>query len=200
MPPAVEGTLRVGLVAAFGRWKGQDLFLNAIAGMAATPPVRFYIVGGAIYHTAGSQFTEEELRREASNLGVADRVGFTGFQRDTAGIYRALDVVVHASTQPEPFGRAIAEAMACARPVIVSRAGGAEELFREDFDAVGFEPGDAHDLGRLMRALADDPTRRARLSEQARRSAVERFSRDRLAREVAAAYGKLTRGRVIIAP
>ena len=51
----------------------------------------------------------------ARSLGVADRVGFTGFVHSPEATFRALDVVVHASTAPEPFGLVIAEAMACGR-------------------------------------------------------------------------------------
>ena len=55
-------------------------------------------------------------------LGVEAHVGFIGFQSEPVDIYRAADVVVHASTQPEPFGLTIVEAMACGRATVVSEA------------------------------------------------------------------------------
>src|SRR5205085_8086358 len=140
LPRAVPGTLRVGLVATYARWKGQEVFLDAAGRLAAGRPelpVRFYVVGGPVYQTRGSQFSEGELRRLAAQRGLADRVGFVGFREDTAPVYRALDVVVHASTRPEPFGLTVVEAMACGRPVIVSRAGGAAELFTPGYDGGG---------------------------------------------------------------
>ena len=140
LPAAGDGTIRVGLVATYARWKGQDLFLRAIGHMQSVRPARFYIVGGPIYKTKGSQFSHSELRDLACELGVADRLGFVPFQADTADAYRALDVVVHASTHPEPFGRTIVEAMACSRPTVVSRAGGAAELFTDGEDALGWRP------------------------------------------------------------
>ncbi len=107
LPPAPASLLRVGLVATYARWKGHDVFLDAAARLARERPEqpRFYIVGGPVYATRGSQFSEEELRAEAAARGIASRVGFIGFQRDVADVYRALDVVIHASTRPEPFGR-----------------------------------------------------------------------------------------------
>jgi len=59
VPPAAEGTLRVGLVATYARWKGQDVFIDAAAEALKqmSGGVRFYVVGGPIYRTAGSQFT-----------------------------------------------------------------------------------------------------------------------------------------------
>ena len=73
------------------------------------------MIGGTLYQTEGSQYDLEDLRRLAANLGLEGRVGFTGFVDEPAAAMRALDVVVHASTQPEPFGLVIAEAMAGGR-------------------------------------------------------------------------------------
>src|SRR5262249_42889387 len=190
------GAVRVGLVGAFARWKGQDLFLEAAARIAETNPerpLRFYIVGGPIYCTPGSQFSEAELRAKAAELHIADRVGFTGFQSRTAEVYRALDIVIHASTLPEPFGRTIVEAMACGRPVIVARAGGAAELFTEGHDAVGVPPNNAEALTAAIAALAADPARRQQVAAQARQTAVERFARCRLRQGGAGAFGRPAR-------
>jgi glycosyltransferase involved in cell wall biosynthesis len=181
--------VRVGLVATYARWKGHELFLEAAAQAARLrPDLRFFIVGGPIYRTAGSQVNEADLRERARSLGIADRVGFVGFQIDLTPIYRALDICVHASTQPEPFGLAIVEAMACGRAVIVSREGGAAEVFADEEDAVAFEPRDPASLAGAIVALAGDPERRRRLGEQARLRVVARFSRERLGREVLAVY------------
>ncbi len=191
LPPAMAGTIRVGLVATYARWKGQEVFLQAAARLLSEQPdapVRFYLVGGPIYRTHGSQFSESELRAKAAELGITQHVGFVGFQQDTANIYRALDLVVHASTQPEPFGLTIAEAMACAKPVIIAQAGGAAELFTPDHNAVGVPPGDAAALAAKIKELLHDPRRRQQLGEQARHTAVQRFSRARLGPEILAAY------------
>jgi len=196
LPPAAPGAHRVGLIATYARWKGQDLFLDAAARIARDRPVRFYVIGSPIYQTKGSQWSEAELRELAGSLGLGACVGFIPFQRDTAAVYRALDVVVHASTQPEPFGRTIVEAMACGRPVVVSAAGGAAELFQDGRDAVGFPPGDAPALAAAILGLVEDPGRRERIGRAARATAVERFARPRLGVEVAAAYERF-RGRVI---
>jgi glycosyltransferase involved in cell wall biosynthesis len=181
LTPARPETIRVGLVATYAKWKGHDVFLKAIAKIVSLKqPIRFYVIGGPIYHTTGSQFSEHELRLLAQQLQIEQHVGFIGFQERVAPIYRALDVVVHASTQPEPFGLTIAEAMACARPVIVSRAGGAAELFTHDYDAVGVPPGDAVALAEAVSELASDPQRRQHLAEHAARTAMKRFNRNRM--------------------
>src|SRR4029079_5315605 len=78
MPQAPDGTIRVGLVATFARWKGHETFLRALQRLAASG-VRGYVIGGPLYDTAGSQHTLDELRAMAASLGLHDRVGFTGF-------------------------------------------------------------------------------------------------------------------------
>ena len=194
LPAPEEPIIRIGLVATFARWKGQDVLIEAAARYFEknqNSRVRFYIIGGPIYHTRGSQFSEAELRRHAAAAGLEGRVGFIPFQPDTRAIYRALDVVVHASTRPEPFGLTIAEAMACGRPVIVSSAGGAMELFTPNVDAIGVPPGDVELLVAAISRLVSDPRRRASLGRQASTTALRRFCRDRLGKQVIDVYEKL---------
>src|SRR5437867_13018883 len=163
LPQAPANTIRVGLVATLARWKGHATLLDAIARLPAHLPVRAYIVGDAVYQTEGSQYSLDELRQLARSLGIANRVGFTGFVHTPEATFRALDVVVHASTAPEPFGLVIAEAMACGRAVIVSHAGGAAEIVTPDVDAMTHSPADVDALAAAIHALAVDPALRARL-------------------------------------
>jgi len=191
LPPAPDGTVRVGLVATYARWKGQDIFLDAIARVAVDRPVRFYVIGGSIYHTAGSQFSREELTGRAATLGITDKMGFIGFQSDPLSVYRALDVMVHASSKPEPFGRTIVEAMACGRAVIVSNSGGAAEIFKENVDGIGVRPGNADDLATAMARLIEDAAARSALGKAARETALRRFNRSRLGSEFLSIYQRL---------
>jgi glycosyltransferase involved in cell wall biosynthesis len=188
--PAPAGTTRVGLVATYARWKGHDIVIEAAARLADMA-MRWYLVGGPVYRTAGSQFSREELAALAASRQMADRVGFLPFQPDPVTIYRSLDVVIHASTKPEPFGLTIIEAMACGRPVIVSQAGGAAELFTSGEEALGVPPGDAAALAAAVRTLVMDPGLSASLGIAARRRAVAEFDRGRLGPAVLSIYTHL---------
>lgn len=193
LPPAEKGTARVGLVATYARWKGQLTFLDAAKTLnldASKLKVRWYIIGGPIYHTA-AQFTADELRRAAIDRGIADRVGFVPFRSDPAGIYRGLDVVVHASTLPEPFGLTVAEAMACGRAVVVSNAGGAAELFTDGFDGLGVAPGDSGGLAHAVRKLVDEPAARVKLGINARTTAEARFDDSRYGPQLIEVYRRV---------
>lgn len=187
MTPAAAGMLRVGLVATMARWKGHEVFLRALA-MLPAERIRGYVIGGPIYRTAGSQYSLTELRRMASALHLDGQVGFTGFISDSAAAIRALDILVHASVAPEPFGLTVAEAFACGRAVIASRSGGVLEIIRENQNALAHRPGDAQELAAALARLIDDPGLRRILGVAARKTAEISFTRKRLAGDLMRVY------------
>jgi glycosyltransferase involved in cell wall biosynthesis len=191
MPHAPAGTVRIGLVATMARWKGHEVFLRALASLPDPLRVRGYIVGGPVYDTSGSQHSIGDLRRTAERVG-ARNVGFTGYLADTAGAMRSLDIVVHASTNPEPFGLVIAEAMACGRPVIYSEAGGAMEVGSHGVSALCHRPGDVKGLAACMLKLINDPVLRATLGAAGRERAVQHFDRNRLAGQFVPLYREVS--------
>ena len=192
LPPAAHNTIKIGMLATFARWKGHEVFLRALALLPPELEWRGYIIGDALYQTDGSQYSLTELRHVAGELGITDRVGFTGFVDQPAAAMRALDIVVHASTEPEPFGLVIVEAMACGRAVIASDAGGAAELFETGVNALGHAPGDAAQLAERIAQLATDPDLRKRLGAAGRADVAERFNRTRLAKTLVPIYKSAT--------
>lgn len=122
---------KIGLVATYARWKGHDIFIKALAELAQKENLftwHAFIVGGPIYDTVGSQWSLAELQEMAQSLDISDRITFIPFQPDAAAVMRSLDIVVHCSTKPEPFGRVIAEAQACGSVVVAVGSGGSGEV------------------------------------------------------------------------
>jgi glycosyltransferase involved in cell wall biosynthesis len=202
-PPRAP-VVRIGLVATFGRWKGHEVFLRALAALPDDLPVRGYVIGAPLYDTAGSQRPQAELQAMAAGLGLSGRVGFTGYVPAPEAM-RALDVVVHASTQPEPFGLVIAEAMSCGRPVVTSGLGGASELIEPGRDSLTHHAGDPASLALAMARLVRDPRLRHDLGRRAQAAARARFDPDRFARSLVDVYEGLmpdaiAAGRAGIAP
>jgi glycosyltransferase involved in cell wall biosynthesis len=174
----VRPGLRVGLIATFARWKGQDVFIDAVARLS--PDIRsratFYIVGGPIYRTGGSQWSASELEARIDRAGLRGSMCLTGFVSELPEVYRALDVVVHASKRPEPFGLTIAEAMACGRATIASYGGGAIELFEDGKSALAVPMGDAAGLSRCLEKLILDAGLRRQLGAAARQRILAHFN------------------------
>jgi glycosyltransferase involved in cell wall biosynthesis len=137
------GEVRFGLLATFARWKGHEVFIRAAALAARALPegaASFFIIGGPVYGTVGGQVRLEEL--QAAAAAAKAPITFLPFQDDPTPVLHALDVVVHASSAPEPFGRTIVEAMAAGRAVIATAAGGVPELVHDGEEALLVPPGD----------------------------------------------------------
>jgi glycosyltransferase involved in cell wall biosynthesis len=188
--------LNIGLVATYALWKGHHIFIQAIGHIAKQRPdlhstVKFYIIGGAIYQTDRSQYSRSQLQQLARDLKIEDWLIFIDFQQDIVSAYNILDIVVHASTKPEPFGRTIVEAMACEKAVIVAQAGGAAELFTHQKDAIGVLPGDSTALSAAICQLIDDPRHRIALGIAGRITVKDRFNRDRLGHDLVSLYQKI---------
>ncbi|MGE0882715.1 MAG: glycosyltransferase family 4 protein [Blastocatellales bacterium] len=188
MLPAPDGTVRVAMFATMARWKGHEIFLQALAALPDELPIRAYIVGNALYQTDGSQYSLLELRRMAKDLGVSHKVGFTGFVENVPAAMRACDIIVHASTQPEPFGLVIIEAMACGKPVIVSNSGGAAELIEDGRNALTHQPGNVQGLMMRLNELVISKELRQNLGIAGNQTAKLRFSSMRLGHEILTSY------------
>jgi glycosyltransferase involved in cell wall biosynthesis len=118
-------------------------------------------------------------------------VGFIPFQRDPVGVYRGLDIVIHASILPEPFGLTVVEAMACGKAVVVSKAGGTVELFTDRYDGVGVSPGDSTGLATAVRWLVENAPFRKQLGVAARATAEARFDDAKYGSELMKVYRHL---------
>jgi glycosyltransferase involved in cell wall biosynthesis len=195
LPEARPGVVRVGLVAAFAKWKGHLTFMRALALLPHRLNIRAYAIGGPIYQTSGSQYTFDELRAAAATNCPGVEFGFTGVVESMEAAYRTLDIVVHASTDPEPFGMVIIEAMACQKPVIVSCGGGAVEIFEDGVTALAHPPGDAAMLARQIERLAGDVGLRVSLGKRGRAVVAANFQARTMAMRFVHLYCELTAGR-----
>ena len=174
---ALRQTWGVGdapLVGAFSRltpWKGQDVLIEALPRL---PGVHALIVGGALFHD--DEAFARGLSRQAARLGVSERVHFLGFRRDVPDVLAAVDVVVHTSREPEPFGRVIVEGMLAGRPVVATEGGGASEILTDGRTGRLVSPSAPAALAEAVGGLLDSPAEAEALAEAGRREARERFS------------------------
>ena len=190
LPPAGPEVVRIGLIATMAFWKGHDIFVHALRSLARHATFRAYVIGAPVYHTAGSQVSLDDVRGTVAECGLNRHVGLAGFVERPAAAMRALDVVVHASTRPEPFGLVIAEAMGCGRAVIASRRSGVAEFVRDGEDAILCESNVA-DLTRALRTAVGDRSLRAQLGAHARVTALKYFDRERMGGDAISVYRDL---------
>jgi glycosyltransferase involved in cell wall biosynthesis len=111
------------------------------------------------------------LKAEAAQLGIAERVRFTGLVKYSRlpQLYTAANVLVFTSER-EPYGLPVNEAMICGVPVIASdRVGAAEDLICEGKTGFTYPCGDVDQLGALISETLDNPQRLQQLGQAARR-------------------------------
>jgi glycosyltransferase involved in cell wall biosynthesis len=172
-PVALAGTPRdrsrdgdslvIGMVGRLAPWKGQDVFLRAFADAFAGTTVKARVVGGALF---GEDSYARSLSDLAEALGVSTQVSFSGFLTDVEAEYAGMDILVHASVTPEPFGQVVVEGMAAGLAVIASAAGGPLEVIEPGIDGLLVDPGDVSALAAAMQRLVRDRSLRTRLQRQ----------------------------------
>jgi glycosyltransferase involved in cell wall biosynthesis len=186
--PAVDGALfrrecgfddttpLAGLVAMLAPWKGHLEFIEAAAAIAREfPQARFPIVGEEIYVTEGHGGFRSRLRDHIARVGAEGSVVLVGRRRNMPQVMAGLDIVVHASSRPEPFGRVLIEAMASGKPVVATSAGGVPEIVRDGETGLLVPPGEPASLAAAMRRLLTDSHLRDRLGKAGRTAAESRF-------------------------
>lgn len=133
-PVAIKGELKIpidskviGILGNVRVWKGQKYFIEAFKFLAPKYPDLYgLIIGG------WSDYDHEylgTLRQAVEEAGLTDRIRFLGYRKDTPALLSILNVFVHASIEPEPFGMVLPEAMAAKVPVIATNFGGPLEIF-----------------------------------------------------------------------
>jgi glycosyltransferase involved in cell wall biosynthesis len=160
-----EDGFTVGMVGRIAPWKGQHVFLAAFARAFGGGTVTGRVIGSALF---GESSYEKELRSHAVKLGIDRQIEFRGFREDVARELEQLDVLVHCSITPEPFGQVVLEGMAAGLPVVAAAAGGPGELISDGVDGILVPPGDVDALAAALRRLAADANLRARLGDSAR--------------------------------
>ncbi len=164
----------VGLVGLLIPWKGQPLFLEAGRTLlAANPDLVLVLMGGT---PDECRDYEAGLRAQALEPPFSGRVIFAGHVQDMSIAYKALDVVVSASTTPEPLGTVVIESMTLARPLVAPAHGGALEMVEHERTGLLFEPGNAAALAAQIQRLHDSPALCQALGQAARSKALQTFS------------------------
>lgn len=192
-----------GLLGRISHTKGQREFVEAAAIVRRVlPDARFRVVGEALF---SDQDYASEVRRLPSQLGLGDRVEFSGWADDPAAAIDEFSVLVHASPVPEPFGQVIVEAMARGVPVIATQGGGVGEILLAPpailppgaflTTPVGrlVMPQDVEALASAMVAAVARPIQTAELANRAQLHAAREFSIQATASAVTSAWARYLR-------
>jgi glycosyltransferase involved in cell wall biosynthesis len=150
--------------------KGLRYFLEMAARLApAAPEARFLIVGDGVLRPM--------LEQRATELGIRDRVTFTGWRTDIPRVLAGIDIFVMPSLF-EGGPTTVLEAMAMAKPVVASNVGMVPEVIDHGRSGLIVAPGDAVAMAQAVSTLLWDETLRMQMGQNARSTAERDFSID----------------------
>ncbi|MGE4481632.1 glycosyltransferase family 4 protein [Acidocella sp.] len=182
-----NGAPAILLPARLTSWKGQRLFIHALAKMRHGEAV-----GILIGSDQGRHKYTEELLALAERLGVGGRLRLAGHVEDMPAALKLADIVVNCSTEPEAFGRTIIEAQAMGKIVVAAGHGGAHETIEPNVSGFLFPPGDDTALAAIFDAILEgDADLRLAFGAHAREEVGARFSLEAMQTRYLQLYAEL---------
>ncbi len=163
----------LAMVARLTEEKDFETYLRAGAELNREGVEARYLVVGI--DPDPHQTRLRRLQELAVDLGMADRLIFTGNRGDIAALMGCLDLLVHCA-HIEGFGRVLVEAMAAAVPVVATAVGGIPEVVEDGRTGILVGEGDHMAVAAAVGELLRDPDRRRRMGAAGRRRVEERFS------------------------
>lgn len=117
----------------------------------------------------------EQLEHQVQEMGLAEKVRFLGFRKDTMKIYAGLDVFA-STARIEGTPNTALEAMAMEAPVVYTKVGGVGEIIQDGYNGLLYDIGDVEGIARGILLILTDREKAARLRENGRRAVCEKFS------------------------
>lgn len=172
----------VAMVGMLVGWKGQKQFIDAVSQIDVGPTQVAYLIVGGTPERSDPGYVKQ-LQEQVRAFGLQDRVIFTGKRSDMAQILPQINIVVSASTEPEPLGLVMLEAMTNGCTFVGPAFGAAPEVVEDGVNGYLFEPKSAESMAeRLTRAITTLGTN-SRMSSLAKEAVRTRFSGQRCALE-----------------
>jgi glycosyltransferase involved in cell wall biosynthesis len=171
-----ESVRLLGIVGNMQRWKGQDVVVRAIATLRREfPDLRCLLIGDVSRRDPDDLAYYGELQRLIAEHSLQDCIVLTGYKPDVANYVNALEVLIHASIKPEPFGRVLLEGMALRKPIVASKAGGVGEIVVDGETGLLYRPGDGDELADALRRFLRDQSLRDSMGQAGYRRLLDSF-------------------------
>jgi len=155
----------IGVVGNIKPWKGQETVIRATQIVKVTfPQVRCVLVGGT---SDSDLYYFDRMKALVTELDITENVIFTGFQEHPIDYMNFMDIVIHSSIKPEPFGIVNLEAMYVKKPIISTKIGGPVEIFEDGKSGFLVEPGDSEALAEACKYLLSNKDKATAMGDAA---------------------------------
>jgi glycosyltransferase involved in cell wall biosynthesis len=181
----------VGMVGNIKEWKGQHVVVEAMRLMRAQGIDVHGVFVGSVSPEPVDQLYSRRLKHSIDEGGLDQKVTFTGFRKDVPDLINAVDVLIHASTRPEPFGRVILEGMALGKPVIATDQGGPQEIIEDASSGFLVPPQNATALADRLTQLQRSPEYRRAIGRRAVERVDHKFNAADTSRQIERLYSTL---------
>ena len=170
---------------------GRLVYEKGVQHLIAAMPKILSNYNDAKLIIAGRGGMMDELRAEASNLGLNDKIYFTGYlnSKQVQKMYKCADVAVFPSTY-EPFGIVALEAMLAGVPTVVSDVGGLDEIVTHGVDGMKSYAGNANSIADSVTALLYDHQLATNVSKKAKQKVKDQFNWEKIAQDTHFTYEK----------
>ena len=173
----------LGTATRLDHEKGIEFLIEAVAGLRSSfPDILLLVVGDGP--------RRENLLVLAKRLGVMNHVRFLGLRDDVPALLGIFDIFVLPSLY-EATGIVLAEAMACAKPVVTTRVGGLPEIIKDGEDGFLVPPGDAAGLAEKIALIARDRELARRIGAKAADKARKLFDMQKMINDYEGLYQSL---------
>ena len=176
-----------GIFGRITEWKGHREFIEAAIEINRRFPETRWLVVGEAWSEQEMNF-EKELRAEAVQGGLGERLIFTGFRNDVNNLMSTCDVVVVPSILPDPFPNTVLEGMSCSRAVLAFPVGGIPEAIEDGVSGRLVPENTASSLASAMAEMIKDPVLRHKIGINARRRVIENFNPAKTQRSIEQVY------------
>jgi len=167
----------IGIVGNLQRWKGQMTVVEAVHLLKDRyPGLRCLLVGDSSKIAKDDVQYYDELISKIKAYSLRENIIITGFRTDVANLLNAMDIFIHASIRPEPWGLVVLEAMAMGKAIIASNDGGPVEMIVNGESGYLVEPGKPETLAEKLDLLLADPSLRRDMGQNALNQMQEKFS------------------------
>jgi len=188
-----ENTPIIGVIGNIRKWKGQHVAIEATKLLVDKyKNIRCILVGNISNSNEDTEYFEY-LKELVTKYNIKENILFAGFRNDILDIIFNLDILVHTSILPEPFGRVILEGMILRKPVIATNQGGPLEIIENAVSGILIPPEDPKSLSDNISFLLENKYYSNMMGENARRRIEEKFNIIKTVKKIEELYSSLLR-------
>ncbi len=179
----------IGMVGNFQEWKGHITLIKAVHLLKDKfPRLVCLLIGALPVNNAQDKIYFNKVKKLIEELGLGENIIITGFRRDIPDLINSLDIQLHCSISPEPFGRVLIEGMCLEKVVVATDIGGPCEIIEDGISGFLLPPGDPETLQKKIGYLLENKEVRQEIGKAALKRVIDKFSLAKFEREIHKCY------------